>query len=371
MNKKLIYIANIRLPTEKAHGLQIMKMCEAFASSGITVKLVIPTRKNHITDDPFSYYEIKNNFTIKKLPCIDTIGLGKLGFYFQRLVFVIVMSFFVFDKNDWIFYTRGEFTALVLKILGKKNVIWEAHRGSNNLVVRTLSKRNIKMVTISEALKMVYVSFGFDEKRILVAPDAVDLTEFDIDISREGARIRANLPLDKQIVLYTGHLYDWKGADLLAEAAKFLDSNDLVVFVGGTESDLERFRGKFANTKGVLILGQKPHKDIPIYQKSADLLVLPNSAKEEISRLYTSPMKLFEYMASGIPIIASNLPSIREILDDSRAYFFEPDKPVRLAESIKYALDHEEESAHKAKLALEAAQQYSWDNRARLILRSL
>ena len=65
--KDILYIANIRLPTEKAHGVQIMEMCSAFSAQGVNVELVVPKRRNTLIEDPFDFYKIKNNFTISRL----------------------------------------------------------------------------------------------------------------------------------------------------------------------------------------------------------------------------------------------------------------------------------------------------------------
>ena len=82
---------------------------------------------------------------------------------------------------------------------------------------------------------------------------------------------------------------------------------------------------KAKGSENILVLGHKPHKTMPVFLKAADVLVLPNSAKEEISRSYTSPLKLFEYMASGRPIVASDLPSIREVLNENNSLLVSPD----------------------------------------------
>ena len=59
---KILYLAQIRLPTEKAHGIQIMKTCEAFAEQGAEVVLVVPSHRGDIRQDPFEYYRVKRNF---------------------------------------------------------------------------------------------------------------------------------------------------------------------------------------------------------------------------------------------------------------------------------------------------------------------
>ncbi len=90
---KLTYIANIRLPTEKAHGIQIMKMCEAFASEGLEVELFVSNRKTSILDDSYSYYGVKKNFNIRRIFRLDLIGFGKLGFLLQSVSFTFFAVF--------------------------------------------------------------------------------------------------------------------------------------------------------------------------------------------------------------------------------------------------------------------------------------
>ena len=73
--KKLVYIANARIPTEKAHGLQVMKMCEAFADTGLEVELIVPRRVNVIQKNPFDFYGVKRAFKIRRLWCLDFLRL--------------------------------------------------------------------------------------------------------------------------------------------------------------------------------------------------------------------------------------------------------------------------------------------------------
>ena len=160
---------------------------------------------------------------------------------------------------------------------------------------------------------------------------------------------------------------EWKGVDVLAEASDLLD-DALVVFVGGTEHDLLRFKEKQKHRPNLLILGQKSHAEIPLYLKSADVLVIPNSSKESISRLYTSPMKLFEYMASGVSIVASDLPSLREVLSEENAVVVSPDNARLLAEGIVKVLTNPAFSEKIARGAQALVQNYTWEKRAECII---
>ncbi len=337
--KRLIYIANIRLPTERAHGIQIMKTCEALADNGVEVELVVPNRKTHIVGDPFTYYGIKNNFKITKLWCLDVVHWGRIGFWIESLTFVEKATWYLLFKNE-IFFTRDEFLAFYIKILGK-NVVWEAHMGQKNIFARLTIKMGVSLIAISQGLKNLYPNAS----RVLVAPDGVDLKHFDISLSREEAKKHLGFGLKNKLVIYTGSRHLWKGVEILEEASKLLPQ------------DVE-----------VMIITGKLHTEIPLYLKAADVLVLPNSAKKDISRLYTSPMKLFEYMASGTPIVASDLPSIREILDDSTVFFFTSDSPESLAEAIQKALSNKAEAKVKAENAHKLSSNYTWDKRAKKII---
>ena len=118
----------------------------------------------------------------------------------------------------------------------------------------------------------------------------------------------------------------------------------------------------------VLILSHKPHKEIPFFLRAADVLILPNSAKEEISKHYTSPLKLFEYMASIRPIVACDLPSVREILNDKNSVLFKPDNVDELNEGIKKVLNNNFLGEELAKKARENIEDYTWQKRAEKII---
>ncbi|MEK7598912.1 MAG: glycosyltransferase [Patescibacteria group bacterium] len=375
---KLLYIANARIPTEKAHGLQIMKMCESFSSleaenEKLEVELILPRRINPIKIDPFIYYGVNKSFKIKYLPVLDLVCFGRLGFWIESLFFSYAALFYVLFQKAEIIYGRDELPLYFLSFFsakGGKNIFFEAHQGRINVAARRLFKKAGGIITISRGLKDFYVKRGAKSEKIIVAPDAVDFAVFNVSFSKEECRRKLNLPLDKKIVLYTGHLYKWKGADTLLKAAKLFQipgsgfQEALFVFVGGTDKDISVFKEKSLESKNILIAGHRPYLEIPLWLKAVDILVLPNSGKEEISRRFTSPLKLFEYMASGTPIVASDLPSIREILNDNLCTFFKPDDPADLADKIKFAVENYESLKIKADSASELVKNYTWDKRA-------
>ena len=354
---KIFYIENVRLPTEKAHGIQIMKMCEAFARVGHEVELVVPRRLNHIKEDPFDYFDVERIFNIKRIPCLDLIKFGRVGSWVEMVTFTFFTLIYIWRRSDH-FYTRDEFVAFCLNLLGRQ-VVWETHTGQRNFFVRSLIKHKIPIVAISLGLKNFYIDLGVPKDNICVAHDGVDLKQFKQDISQTEARVRLGLEEVGKIVMYVGRLDKGKGYPTFAEASKYLDQVQFIAI--GT--------GDCANMNGnVKLLGYFPYAELSMNQRAADVLVIPNSARDEISNRFTSPMKLFAHMASGVPIVASGVPAIREILNDKNAYLFEPDNPKDLVRAIELVLSSQESSL-RAKQALEDVKGYTWEKRAESIIR--
>ena len=122
---------------------------------------------------------------------------------------------------------------------------------------------------------------------------------------------------------------------------------------------------KELNLNNISIVPHVPKKETIKYIEAADVLVLPNSSKDKMS-LYTSPIKLFEYMASSRPIVASNLPSICEVLEHNvNAVLFEPDNYHDLALKINNVLNSDF-SAISQRAACDV-KEYTWEKRAKLI----
>jgi len=356
--KKLIYIANIRIPTEKAHGVQIMKMCEAFSMQGIGVELIVPWRFNHIKKDPFSYYGMEENFKIKKVFSVDLIRFGKIGFRIQSFSFAVSSFIYSIFRKVGIIYSRDELPLYFLGFI-KKNIVYESHTPRFNFIIKKFNK----IITISNGLKEFYLEKGISENKIITAHDAVSLEDFDVVVNKADVRQRLGIPLDKPVVMYLGRLDPWKGVDTFLEASNLI--SEVSVVVAGEGSQLNVFKKKYPN---VIFLGNTPYRDLPQNQQAADILVIPNSSKSDVSRLYTSPLKVFAHMASGVPIVASGLPSIREVLNESNSILVIPDDVKALSDTIKDVLANRSDAFSRASQAKEDVKQYTWDDRAKSII---
>ncbi|MBI2406657.1 MAG: glycosyltransferase family 4 protein [Candidatus Harrisonbacteria bacterium] len=366
---KLAYIANIRLPTEKAHGAQIMNMCAAFAAAGHEVTLVVPRRRNALIADPFDFYGVPRNFAVKKLWCLDFLALPflkRIGFMLESMCFLGALQLYALFRKTDVYYTRD--LSIAAGLLTRRPLFYEIHSlpERDTWLHRRACWRASGIIVISEGLRKELIVRGATAQKVLLARDAVDIARFDVTLDRFQCRKKLGLPLDRKIIVYTGHLYGWKGADVFARAAAELPPDTLVYIVGGTDDDVRLFKQQFASAN-LHIVGWKNSREIPLWLKAADVLVLPTSGKETIGARYTSPMKLFEYMASGTPIVASNLPSIREVLDESRAILVAPDEPRALAEGIRRVSRDADMATVRASAARQYVSEYTWENRARRI----
>ncbi|MDB5238022.1 MAG: hypothetical protein JWM46_292 [Candidatus Kaiserbacteria bacterium] len=357
---KIIYISNVRLPTEKAHGLQIMKTCEALADLGNEVILYVPTRHNTLEQDEFQYYGVREVFTVRRIWSWDLVRLGRIGFLVQYLTFSLRAVFLRDIRNADLIYGRDELTLSILSFFARAPIIWESHVGAWNFAARLIARKARTICAISNGLKDLYVAKGVPAARIIVAPDAVDLMEFNETESKSQARQRLGLSQDKDVALYIGRVDGYKGADILCAAAQQLPPSVQVVIIGGEPKQVDILKRQYPS---VCFLGYHPYRELAHNQAAADVLILPNSGGSEISARYTSPLKLFSYMASGIPIVASELPSIREVLDETMAYFVPPDDPAAIAAAILEVLN-DKGAVIRARKAYEKVQAYSWKARA-------
>jgi len=381
---KIYYITNLKLPTEKAHGYQIAKTCEALAKKGAEVELVMPFRESHIKEDIFDFYEVERVFGTEYLSGFDFRKwegwLGAVWFWLHKRSFRRKVRKWARDKEG-VFYTREDGVANELTKIGKK-VFYEAHTWSRKVKRHLGYLRGMAgVITITESLRREYLEAGFSEEKVITAPDGVESKALESKVeSHQVRKVKDKLGIvDEKVVMYVGSFQKWKGINCLVEAINELkvifrqtqDINVKLVLVGSgpEEKNLRLKVDELGLRDEVVFTGFVERNKISELMAAADVLILPNSAQEDISRLYTSPLKMFEYMAAGRPIVASDLPSIREVLSEETVILVEPDNAEALAEGIREVLEDEELAERMAARAREEVKKYTWDKRAEQILK--
>jgi glycosyltransferase involved in cell wall biosynthesis len=191
----------------------------------------------------------------------------------------------------------------------------------------------------------------------------------------DGGRLEAcqrlGLAPEKQYVIYTGKLL-MPEVKLLLQAARRLaviSPNAELLFVGGNPEILSKCRGELAKleSRNVRFTGFVAPAEVGFYQAAADVLVLYLAKDREIID-YITPSKVFDYLQAGRPIVISDFPILREILEHGRnALFVPPHAPEEFANAIKTVLDDPELAQRLSRAARLSSQQYSWAGRVRSI----
>lgn len=241
---------------------------------------------------------------------------------------------------------------------------YEAHTLSDTLALRFLKHCQVPMVAITAGLRDDLITYGIMAP-IGVVHDGVDVAAFTHMPSQEESRKILGLPLDATIALYVGKLDGWKGVTTLLEAHASFPAGVELVLVGGPVNIAE---AQAAHYPRVRFLGPRPYEELPMTLAAADLVLLPNTATEAISARHTSPLKLFAYLASGKPLVASDLSSLREVIGEDTAVLVAPDSPEALAEGVKHVLSDPTAAAAMAARGRKVVEGYTWDRRAERIL---
>lgn len=351
---KIAYVLYGRFPTERAHGIQVAKVCEALGKEAETT-LVVPDFIASRGIDPFATYGIERTFEVVRLPARGPHA-NPVRFFIGKLSFLLRAARYVRRQGSELIISREA----LFTLFSPAPTVLEVHDLPRRRAPYVpLWNRSRMVVAKTEALRRELIVTGVESTRIAVLPNAVDLKDFAAPSDTVGTRQHYALPTQSPIALYVGSLQSWKGVStFLAAAAKV--SNAVFAVAGGTDTERKALAKAYPATN-IRFLGAIPHAAVPALLKSADMLVLPNSKRAQVSERYTSPLKLFEYMAARRPIIASRLASIEEILAPTEGFYFEPDNPEDLARALREALTNPSDAAARSEAAFARVSGNTWE----------
>lgn len=384
---KIVYLFNGRLPTDKAHGVQVIKSCEAFARAGADVELVIPHRENSITQSLLEYYGVAPIFKLRKVWAFDPMCWvwfpERPAFYAQSITsLAAIFALVVLHRysRDTVFYARDWPTLFLLSFLGRPYVA-EVHdyrmRSPHWNVRRILRKANCIVVNSPGTLKLLKEHYAFPAEKVLVAPNGVDTVFFNISADKEEVRSRLHMPVRAFIIGYVGSLETVgisKGIPMLVEAfCRIATGRDdvFLYIVGGPSDAVMRFKEQAVvagiPTELVVFTGHVPYLAVPEYLRAMDVVVIPYGRNRH--SITTSPIKLFEFLAAGKAIAAADLPSLRMYLDEQTAVFFRPDDSDDLSRALQELISDQNMRECLEQCARQRAERYLWPARARTILK--
>jgi glycosyltransferase involved in cell wall biosynthesis len=361
---KIIYIANSMMPSRSANSIQVMKTCEAFSKKGAEITLLIPLSLKSLFAriDLFDFYCIGKRFKIKKIFSLPRRGIA--------VFYLLSAAYTIFKKVD-IIYTR-QIEAAMLASLCRKRFVLEMHSDLIDRVDRLFyrwiyrSKFFLRLILISSYLKKMFLIYGFDKKKISVLPDGVDINIFVNKKTRKYKRIRVG---------YGGHLFKGRGIETIEELSVSMPNIDFYLW-GGTDKLLDYWRKRTKDIKNIYFEGFVKNNILAAKLANCDVLVMPYQEKVAVfgnrgdTVKWMSPLKMFEYMATGRPIIASDLAAIREVLRDGYNAILVPCGDIEKWKTAVEVLVSNKRIASKIgwNARNDVETKYTWDIRTKKIL---
>lgn len=369
---RIVYISNSTIPSRTANSIHVMKMCQAFAQNGHEVILITPNRhegRELGIEDVFAFYGVDKCFEIKFLPSLPVKG--------KSIIYGLQAAKNAKQMHPDLVYGRslaGCFFATVLKL----PVFFESHAPIESLFYGTIFKMLImrpelmKLVVITHALKDYYSDqYPFIADKIVVAPDGADPVPDN------------TLPVvmpdkDKRLQIgYVGHLYPGRGIDIIQQLAERCPWADFHV-VGGTDKDIDALKMRTISLINLHLHGFKQPAEVERYRIGFDILLAPYQQKVSSGGITTtekwmSPLKVFEYMAAGKAIVCSDIPVLREVLEDGRnALLCHPEDIDSWEKALMLLCKNEKMRSQLAENAkMDFIHKYTWRSRAQNILLTL
>lgn len=378
MNIALV-ASHTRIPSTMANAVAFMKTASALASQGADTELIVEkgsSARSQLSNgnlDEWEYYGVPRNFRITHLlaipPWFRYKGLLEAPFYLLHIAR---------QSRRVLLWSQHLWTAYLGSHLGIPTVV-DLHEPisvyGEKMVGRLIKMANVQRLSAranSNSLAEQLKSVGFPETRILALHNGVDAQAILPRASLVNRRSSDGLPDADAVVLYTGKVHSERGIDLILEAAAQLPEARFVL-LGGDRDSVLTYSGlaRSMNLSNVEFRGFVPHREVLRYTREADVLLAVYTSSVRTVEIMC-PMKVFEYMASGRPIVASDFPVMHEVLEhEVNALLVEPESAEELTGGIKRLLDDPGLGRGLAQQALEDVRACSWDARAEQFLRWL
>jgi len=327
---KIDYISVSDIPSDSANSVHVMKMARELSRLSDDFRLFC--KLHSLDSDAFEYYGVSNKF---RLVNVFTLNFPIVSALLYAIILNLKRGLGVWSR---LAYGRHLLSIVLANFIGGR-VVYESHAMPSGKLAEFLERyllgsgKCLFIVVISQSLKNDYVALMGEaaEAKILVLHDGADKLDIKNEFSKEG--------IEKLNVGYVGHLYEGRGVEVIVGCAK-LRPNYNFYLLGGTPEDLDKWKRR-VELPNLIFLGHKPHSEVDRYYKEFDVLLAPYQNKvsnrtgvSDTSR-WMSPMKVFEYMAQGRPIICSKIEVLEEVLSDNEnAILVNPDSVEAWVASI-------------------------------------
>ena len=372
---KIAAVTSVTIPATTANSIQVMKACHALAQLGHQVCLTIPGKTPPAWQNLAQQYGLKEQFEVR-------VAAARKGL--KRYDFALAaVNRAVRDKADLLYTWSPQ--AAVLGLWHKMPVILEFHDLPTGKLGPVLlryffkvdGRKRLLCITGALAAKLqLLLGDDYQADMVQTAPNGTDLAQyFGLP---DASTARKMLGLQDQFTAgYTGHFYQGRGTGLLVALAKAYPEVQFL-WVGGNPADTASWIDRLEQdaVKNVKLTGFVPNAELPLYQAAADVLLMPyetaiagsgggNSAE------ICSPMKMFDYLASGRVIMASDLPVLHEVLNENNAVFCPPEDETAWIKKLGEIIQDAELRQTLGNQARQDAERYTWLQRAENALTGL
>ncbi|MBC8952996.1 glycosyltransferase family 4 protein [Xenorhabdus sp. PB62.4] len=381
---KIAYIDPYPVPDYRVASLQILQNVDAFTRQGHNVYLITPKGQSQVEEilgrslPPASKLIALHNIRRKWYFPLNT----------QKLFYIQVSRWLKENQVDAVFTRNIKMANYLLcnhpgipHFFESHEVFAQSFKESHDLVSRRNQRKYQKLRKIEQQVyecstavfvltsllrEDIYGQYGV-KTPIVVAPDGVDMLA--VESTKQMLSDREHKTGAPTQVLYLGSLHRWKGVPTVMKAMSYLDNVALNI-AGGTSEQIERLRQTAeqigVNDKVNFLGFVQPKKRFQVIADS-DICVLPLT-KTSIGSRYTSPLKLFEYMSMGKPVVISDFPSIRDAVDEKAVNFADSENAESFAEQIQWLINNPAEMKAKVEHSQRlVAERFNWDQRAKLI----
>ena len=282
------------------------------------------------------------------------------------------------NKKEVVIYTRNykQISLIQKKLKNKKGItfVFESHqilsinycrKGEirNAARYRKLEKSVLEHVDYIAAISKtlsdeIDSSFNISPDRRIILP---------VGVSEKFFNTHTTATEKKYDLIYSGGFSEWKGIDtVLSSLPNVIENhpNLKILFVGANEeqkNNYEKLVASYGISSNINIKGKIPHLVIPELLNKSKVGIIAGSYKED-GMLFTSPLKLYEYLASGISVVAPSIPSLMTALPDNLVHWAIPGQPDSYSQAILSAL--EDTSTTKSDKRIQYAMNFTWDKRA-------
>lgn len=361
---RLLYAFPEPLPLPRARGVQVIHAVQALAAEVDAIDFSFEPVAG--IADPFVAYGLERPANVALLPISRALPwpFSKLKARSQRCFVRRLLGAIKVSRPDIILVRHIKLACALHRARPEVPLAYEAHE----VFADTTESRRPTRTAATEACavlgaRLILANSAATAKRLadrypaarpaVVLPNGVRLPA--AQPPKDWSRIR-------QEIIYTGSLFGWKGVDDLVAAAAHLPGCRVTI-VGGSEADVAKLRQKApAGGAELVFTGHLSHGEVQRRLTTACVAVLPN--RPEPDSAFTSPLKLFEYLAAGCAVVSTDLPSIREILGDADAAWAEAGSPASLAASITSLTNNPTAAATMATRGFARVQDHSWGARA-------